>query len=232
MRYIRAFGDERILAFCTFCGAKTSTRDHCPSRVLLDKPYPDHLPRVPACRKCNQSFSLHEEYFACLISCVRAGSTDAAKITRPKIRRILQKKPRLAARLKKNCVHIRDQIAFRTEDDRVRKVVIKLARGHVLHELHELCLHPPRSVVIKPFQSMSAEERDVFESTTRGPLLPEMGSRAMQRRVLVGESGATDWLAVQSGNYRYLADSSALITVRIAVQEYLACYVAWSTADL
>lgn len=148
MHHIRVFGDERILAFCTFCGAKTSTRDHCPSRVLLDKPYPNHLPRVPACRKCNQSFSLDEEYFACLISCVLAGSTDATKITRPKIRRILKKRPRLAVRLEKNCIRVHDRIVFRTEDDRVRRVVIKLARGHVLHELHELCLHPPSSIVM------------------------------------------------------------------------------------
>lgn len=79
---------------------------------------------------------------------------------------------------------------------------------------------------------MSEEERDAFESSTPSLLLPEIGSRAMQRRIIAGESAARGWLAVQSGNYRYLADSGPPITVRIAVQEYLACYVAWSPADL
>ena len=82
-------GDERQLAFCALCGGGTGTRDHCPSRVLLDEPYPDNLPVVPACSPCNSRFSADEQYLACLISCVLAGSTDPALITPPKIRRIL-----------------------------------------------------------------------------------------------------------------------------------------------
>jgi hypothetical protein len=80
MLQTRTYGDERQLAFCAFCGGPTGTRDLCPSRVLLDEPYPENLPVVPACVACNTRFSPDEQYLACLVSCVVAGSTDPAKI--------------------------------------------------------------------------------------------------------------------------------------------------------
>ena len=57
MEQIPMYGDERTLAFCAFCGGKTGTRDHCPSRVFLDKLYPKSLPVVFACLDCNAGFS-------------------------------------------------------------------------------------------------------------------------------------------------------------------------------
>jgi hypothetical protein len=38
---------------CVYCGRVTETRDHVPSRVLLDEPYPDNLPVVPSREACN-----------------------------------------------------------------------------------------------------------------------------------------------------------------------------------
>src|SRR5450759_3414803 len=93
------FGDERQVAQCAYCGADTPTRDHVPSRVFLDEPYPDQLPVVPACQNCNEGFSIDEEYLACLIECVVAGSTYPGDIRRAKIRRTLQARPALAGRL-------------------------------------------------------------------------------------------------------------------------------------
>lgn len=50
MHQLRNYGDERQLSACVFCRRETETRDHVPSRVLLDEPYPENLPVVPACR--------------------------------------------------------------------------------------------------------------------------------------------------------------------------------------
>jgi hypothetical protein len=83
VQHVSTYADQRILAFCAFCGGETGTRDHCPSRVLLDEPLPSNLPVVPACAACNSSFSGDEEYVACLISCVVAGSTDPEAMSRP-----------------------------------------------------------------------------------------------------------------------------------------------------
>ncbi len=95
MEYLQSYADSRLIAACIHCGAETKTRDHCPSRILLDEPYAANLPVVPACAKCNGGFSLDEEYFACLVECARTGSVES--VLRPKIRWILNESPALAA---------------------------------------------------------------------------------------------------------------------------------------
>src|SRR5579883_1837339 len=72
MEQIPNFGDIRQLAWCVYCGGGTETRDHVPSKVLLDDPLPKNLAVVPACLSCNTGLS-GDEYFACLIECVLAG---------------------------------------------------------------------------------------------------------------------------------------------------------------
>src|SRR4051812_49081415 len=93
------FGDERNKGWCVFCGGPEETRDHVPSRVLLEEPYPENLPVLACCQECNSSFSLDEEYLACLIECARTGSVEHASSVRPKIAKTLARKPALAARL-------------------------------------------------------------------------------------------------------------------------------------
>ena len=85
MDNLRPFSDIRLSNSCSYCGeTNPDTRDHVPSKVLLDPPYPNNLPVVPCCNDCNTKFSLDEEYFACLIECIIHGTTD---ITKPKMRR-------------------------------------------------------------------------------------------------------------------------------------------------
>jgi hypothetical protein len=45
--------DDRLINDCIFCGAKAETRDHVPSRILLDSPYPQNLPVVGAWKTYN-----------------------------------------------------------------------------------------------------------------------------------------------------------------------------------
>ncbi|HET8774378.1 MAG TPA: hypothetical protein VFP80_11320, partial [Thermoanaerobaculia bacterium] len=74
MEQIKSFADERHAAFCAGCGGAPETRDHVPSKVLLDEPYPENLPVVGVCASCNQGVSLDEEYTACVIECARLGA--------------------------------------------------------------------------------------------------------------------------------------------------------------
>ena len=100
MQQMRNYGDQRQLERCAYCGAgAVETRDHVPSRVLLDEPYPENLPVVPACRSCNESFSGDEEYLACVLEVVVAGEASPEAVARPKIARLLRMKPALKARL-------------------------------------------------------------------------------------------------------------------------------------
>jgi hypothetical protein len=228
MQQIQSYGDERQLAFCAFCGGQTGTRDHCPSRVLLDEPYPENLPVVPACSECNSRFSKDEEYVACLIACVKAGSTEPTKIRREKIRRILTEKPKLRAMLDQARRVSDKQTLFVPEEQRVRAVIVKLAHGHSLYELHEPCTHLPDEIDIRPFELMSEAERNSFENPTPSSIWPEVGSRALQRLVVFNSEAETLWIEVQTGLYRFYASLEDKITIRIVIDEYLACSVRWT----
>jgi len=224
------FGDERQLEFCAFCGSgETGTRDHCPSRVLLDEPYPANVPVVPSCPGCNARFSLDEQYFACLISCAAEGTTDPANITRPKIQRILSDTPALRARIDQSCTESASGVVFHPEAQRISDVVTKLAQGHALHELHESCLRAPTAIQITPLWVMSNTDRYAFESCRSdcASIWPEVGSRAIQRMVGLHIPPEYPWLVVQQGLYRYHASVGPSISIRIVIQEYLACHVRW-----
>ena len=52
------FFDDRFKDACAYCGNNADTRDHVPSKVLLDEPLPPDLPVVAACaglyfQRCN-----------------------------------------------------------------------------------------------------------------------------------------------------------------------------------
>ena len=227
MRQVPNYGDERQLAWCVYCAGRTETRDHVPSKVLLDEPYPPNLPVVPACESCNAGFSLDEEYLACLVDCVRVGSVDVRAGHREKIRRILDRKPALVSMLARARDEANGRIAFAVETDRIRNVVLKLARGHAAYELNEPHVEEPLGLSFVPFELMDPEVRMTFESPPRPLIWPEVGSRAMQRLAVSFPAGS-DWIVAQPGRYRYLAAAGESVVVRLVLSEYLACEVVWS----
>src|SRR5690349_7367788 len=93
--------DEREINISAYCAGPPTTRDHVPSKVLLSKPYPPNLREVGCCYDCNQSFSADEEYLVCLLGAVLAGSVDPELVCDANAKRILQKKPKLAARIQR-----------------------------------------------------------------------------------------------------------------------------------
>lgn len=221
---VEDYSDERMRQTCLFCGGDTNTRDHCPSRVFLDPPYPAHLPHVGCCKPCNASFSLDEEYTACLIEAVIVGSADPSAIRRPNVARALERGLRLRARIERAMHRTETGIVFTPEEPRVQRVVAKLARGHALYELAEVLREEPEEIFTRPLLAMSGSHLDRFEKPVPAPAWPEVGSRAMQR---LTESQAGPWLVVQPGNYRYCATVGNGIEVRIVIREYLACYARW-----
>ncbi|MBX3316386.1 MAG: hypothetical protein KF902_05925 [Phycisphaeraceae bacterium] len=218
-------GDDRNQGWCVYCGGLDETRDHVPSRVLLDEPLPENLPVVPACGKCNSSFSRDEEYLACLVECALTGSLATAS-NRARVGSILERSAGLAARLEAARYESGGQAGFSAETDRARNVLVKLARGHAAFEENEPQLGEPASVSFAPFTALSEQQRARFESATdpRG-FWPEVGSRAMHRAVL-GEIGPAGWVEVQANRYRYRVHPGGR-TVHIVIAEYLAAEVMW-----
>lgn len=229
MIQLHSFGDQREVLSCVYCGSgQIESRDHVPSRILLDEPYPENLPVVPACAACNHSFSQDEEYVACLVECVIAGTADPEAISRPKVARTLRARPALAARLAAARTVDEGGTRFGIEDTRVRNVVLKLARGHAAFELHTPQTHDPAAFVAVPLVTMPEIQREGFENIPATNIWPEVGSRAMQRLVEGVDLDPGGWIVVQPGRYRYLAVATAAgPIVRIVLSEYLACEVCW-----
>lgn len=229
------FTDERHTGMCVYCGAHPDTHDHVPSKVLLDEPYPPDLPVVGACRRCNTSFSLDEQYLACFLDCVICGGTEASDTYRPNVKRILEKKPLLRSRIEGAWEKDRaGNLLWEPEADRVRNVILKLARGHAAYELYPK-LEEPSTVGFVPLQILSDDQRSAFEQIAGDDeigLWPEIGSRAFLRAF--GKSPdrlplSGGWAVVQTDRYRYAVVEAGGVLVRIVLSEYLACEIVWDT---
>jgi len=199
---------------------------------LLDDPLPANLPVVPACVICNRGFALDEEYLACFLDCVLAGTTEPEHVRRPRVQQALRHSARLAEQIAASRRFTPGGAILWTPDiARVQSVVLKLARGHALYELGTDQLDAPESVVCLPLLAMGADAREAFEQSQVGGLngWPEIGSRAFLRAA--GVSPYADqgghWIEVQEGRYRYAVDSDGAI-VRIVLAEYLGCAVEWA----
>jgi hypothetical protein len=224
MEQLQNYADDRQFNCCVYCGSGSDTRDHVPSRILLDDPFPENLPVVPACRKCNESFSIDEEYVACLVDCVLSGGP--ANSTRPNVRRILECRSLLAAKIAESRSVSTVGTSFAIESDRVQSVVLKLARGHTAYELSEQLLCVPLVVSISPLSLWETKRRHEFETPPDNSIWPEVGTRAIQRAATKWPRNS-GWIVVQPGRYRYLISSQSGVLVRIVLSEYLGCEVLW-----
>ncbi len=231
MKQIKKFSDSRLDSFCVYCGNQPNTRDHVPSKIFIDEPYPENLPVICACSECNQGFSLDEEYIACLIECILVGSTNIKEIKRQKIKRILSQKSTLVERINKAYQENNEGIFFEVEYERLQNVIIKLGKGHAAFENSEPHFEKPFSIWFKPISQMSNREITAFFKTpSESSIFPEVGSRAFQR--IFKDYGASiqksDWLVVQPGRYRYsLTLTNTNLFIRMVLSEYLACVVIW-----
>jgi hypothetical protein len=226
----KLFIDERLTGFCSFCGADPDTRDHTPSRVLLDEPFPSNLPVVEACQTCNSGYSQDEEYVACLIECIMCGTTEPDSLARDKVGRILSERPLLMARIRESRTEDADgNILWRADIDRIRNVSLKLARGHLAYDLNVFHFETPCVLEFRPFVTMTQEELLAFESLPEdgSVLFPEIGSRVFIS-MWKSDKEWNDWREVQPGRYRYRVEQSySGDKVQFVISEYLACTVIW-----
>lgn len=224
--------DERHTGMCVYCGNYPDTRDHVPSKALLDEPYPSHLPVVGACQTCNASFSLDEQYLACFVDCVICGDAVSSESHRPKIQRILEDNPALRRRIEDaRKWDDAGNLRWEVEIERVHNVILKLARGHAAYELYPK-LELPSVVTFVPLQMLGDAARVAFESVVddRIGTWPEIGSRAFLRACGVSPDRlqvSGGWVVVQSDRYRYTVKEPGGVLVRMVLSEYLACEVIW-----
>jgi hypothetical protein len=182
---------------------------------------------VDACLLCNNGFSYNELYLACAVECAITGSTIPSAISRPVVRRALEEKPLLRARIQRSILaNLDGTIGWDVERHRVESIIVKIARSHIRHEFNEALRDPPSTVSISPAVNLSREERNVFEMLTPQTVWPEVGRRDFVRRAK-GKAREDEWRIIQLDRYRFWVTPSPL-EVRIVLSEYLFARVIWA----
>ena len=239
MDYIDEFVDKRQKSWCIQCGAwiceVDTNKDHVPSKALLRKPYPESLPVVATCATCNNGFSADEEYLSLFLHCVLVGSTDPERHTDKKIARALRRHEKLRAMIERSKTEYPTTIGatrcvWKPATERIEGIVVKNARGDAFYEYGEPMLIEPEHVWALPLVSMTAAQRQEFDTAGRtGELAvwPEVGGR-MMTRVLTGQDLRDGWVIVQDGVYRFRVEQCGVMLVRSVLLEYLATEVYWS----
>jgi hypothetical protein len=238
MRNVQEFVDARHKSWCIHCGRPLSgleaNEDHVPSKSLLQKPRPHHLPIATTCKECNTAFSLDEQYAVTFLSCVLAGSTDPERQPNASAARALADSAALRALIERSrseyvTLSGETRVLWKPDMGRIERVVLKNARGHAYFEYGEPMLDPPVHIWILSLEGMTVTERQEFESLSDEVKLapwPEVGSR-MMTRLLTGEDMSGQWIVVQEGLYRYSVQHTFGLRVRTVLSEYLATEVQW-----
>ena len=234
MKQIYHFSDQLGSLDCLPCPESSHnqlySRDHVPSKALLNPPYPQNLMDVGMCQECNSGFAKDEEYFAAFIATVISGSIEPDPLRFPTASRILTHSPGLrnqidAARRIEATPGKDPVIVWTPELERLERVIVKNARGHLLFELGQATALPPSYANIMPIDQLSPQQLSQFEHPQGPSGWPEVGSRLMLRMLETGEMQDGGWIEIQKWTYRYAVDE--LPRVRIVLREYLAAEVAW-----
>jgi hypothetical protein len=244
MDYRPYLGDGRLLhkivynsnmqSDCVYCGMPSDSREHIPSKVFLKKPYPNNLYIVPACKKCNNSYSDDELYSWFVIKlleqaadpCFRINSSDNHRFS-SYASIVEMTKKEIAAFFESQKEVNPDITVFDFRSNRLEHVLEKLAIGHSVFELSE----GYRSVSIESWitesisygfsPALSDEIKSDFDCAIPIDqfILPEIGSRIYDhifvvQLPLVNVSNPSDyknvgtifldWTDVQNETYRYI----------------------------
>lgn len=213
---------KKGIHYCIYCGGLSDTREHVPSKVFLNRPFPDDLPTLPACQKCNNGFSADELYTNTYIECTKSiyenGNLDSIEIESNDRKEIKEAKQAVKSSYIIGCFK---------EDDRIIRILYKLALGHIAYELFECynieCYNNGIDVSIKYVFKYSIDKESWLSLDTIELLddefLPEVGSRSF-RNIFVLESAIKSidkknsavvqnivmmWSDIQKGTYKYIA---------------------------
>lgn len=130
---------------CIYCGfTKDLTKEHIPPKNLFPKPAPKNLITVPACRKCNESFKLDDEYFRICAALQGYENTAAKKIWDEKV---LKSSLRRSSALKRHLINnivpleltspsgifLGNVEGIKFKRDRINRVLKKIVRGLLWH---------------------------------------------------------------------------------------------------
>lgn len=232
MIQINPQNDVRYDNICCYCQkpfTDNKTKDHIPSKVLLDEPYPTNLPIAFCCYDCNQSFSTDEEYFACIIEYLVAGTKNAEMIQREKIRNILNKKKHLKNKIEDNIVDNGGKLTINFPESLLEKVLKKIIFGHLSYELSNPYIHNPDYIELNTIDNFTELEFQEFISECTMDIAPEIGTRASLTHIVINEKPISTWKIVQKNNYQYKLDvSENEITLKVIIRNKIYLLARWN----
>jgi hypothetical protein len=125
---------------CLFCRQKAQSKDHIPSKNLLEKPYPKNLLTIPACIKCNQSFSEDEEYFLNVLVEISTNPTLLAKKDfNGNVFRARERSENLKKLISDSLIQADDgKIYFKQDTNKIKRVIEKNAFGLYFHKYKKM----------------------------------------------------------------------------------------------
>ena len=180
---------------CIYCGMDADTREHCPPKSFLREPYPTDLRVLPACSKCNNTFSNYESKFLRLMNNLELGSEDDT--TSRDI--LLMKNNHLLP-------------------DYAKIVLEKVAIGHAIYQLSDGFGDMIENDITIDFQLKSQVPQgrwDELQHPVIIDVIPELGSRESDSvfviEMLSGDKSdfspicLIDWTDVQQNVYKYIA---------------------------
>ncbi len=237
MRFINDFSDIRHKTWCYYCndtlGSTPTNREHIPTKGLLNKPFPKNLPVAEVCKKCNEQYSLDEEYFIAFLSAALSGSTDPNAQVIDSGRKIFFRNKSLQNRIERSKREFQTyggqkEVLWIAELTRIHSVILKNARGHLFFENGEPMFDQPKEIAVFPLQKATENQLNSFFSNGK-PLefWPEVGSRWMQRLLEEPSFDTNGFYVLQPSVYRFRLDFCNGIAVKSVIHECLATYVAW-----
>lgn len=229
---------------CIYCGNTADTREHAPSKIFLNEPYPNDLIVLPACKDCNNSFSADELYSEVYIDSLKylSGFKDS-----------LSKENTI--RLYKSTAFSDAQNAYKNYietgkielNNKLKRILIKLSVCHCVYELSEGYsignnVLDCESIEVFFGLNMSRTRIKEFHMPVymNDKVLPELGSRVYDNIYVIepvltpvngGESKIISsaimlWTVIQEGNYEYIAwIEDDKMHVKIAIHDFVFSHV-------
>ncbi len=227
--------------FCVYCGEKSDTREHCPSKVFLSEPYPNDLPTLPACFECNNSFSSDEIYTEMYIDALKFLSGNSNALS-DKTKRYMENNTAFNdAQTDLDNFYVTGVMPKR---EKIFRILTKLSICHMVYDLSEGysvdgCSIIPSRIEYTTSIELSKHEKDDFGDMIKisDKKLPTIGSRVFDRifvlnpvfeketeqDTLEGPFVFLDWYDVQDENYSYVSwsENDDTIHVKIVIHNFL-----------
>lgn len=217
---------------CIYCGSPADTREHTPSKVFLVEPFPENLPTIPACFKCNNGYSDDEKYVSCFLDVLKSYIYEDYSYNSKTIER-LEKDTALKNLLDEQIKSADGKIYIKVDKKRLVNILIKLAKGHAGFEMDKVNFDEPQNLWYDFIFNLQEEQIKEFNCIPISNVINEIGSRTgntpcVIQNVETGEAFIfNDWNDVQDNQYRYqvsLNDEGG-ITVKLVIFEFLYCEV-------